>query len=65
MARRPTDPKITIIGIPTNSSGNIDGASRGPSAPRKKTVIRFLSYTFITLYTSITQDVYKCNVMNV
>jgi hypothetical protein len=36
MARRPTDPKITIIGIPTNSSGNIDGVSRGPSAPRKK-----------------------------
>jgi hypothetical protein len=41
MARRPTDPKITIIGIPTNSSGNIDGVSRGPSAPRKKTVTRF------------------------
>jgi hypothetical protein len=36
MARRPTDPKITIIGIPTNSSGNIDGVSRGLSAPRKK-----------------------------
>jgi hypothetical protein len=36
MARRSTDPKITIIGIPTNSSGNIDGASRGPSEPRKK-----------------------------
>jgi hypothetical protein len=65
MARRPTDPKITIIGIPTNSSGNIDGVSRGPSAPRKKTVTRFLSYTFITHYTSITQVVYKCNVMNV
>jgi hypothetical protein len=36
MARRPSDPKITIIGIPTNSSGNIERVSRGPSAPRKK-----------------------------
>jgi len=37
MARRPTDPKIIIVvGVPTNSSGNIDGVSRGPSVPRKK-----------------------------
>ncbi|MFZ0893768.1 MAG: hypothetical protein WAZ77_04625 [Candidatus Nitrosopolaris sp.] len=36
MARRPPDPKMTIIGIPTNSSGNIEGVSRGSSAPTKK-----------------------------
>jgi len=32
MTRRKTDPKVTIIGVPTNSSGNIDGVARGASA---------------------------------
>lgn len=32
---------------------------------RKTYITRFLSYTIITHYTTITQDVYKCNVMNV
>ncbi len=32
MTRRKTDPKVTIIGVPTNSSGNLDGVARGPSA---------------------------------
>ena len=28
MTRRKTDPKVTIIGVPTNSSGNIDGVAK-------------------------------------
>jgi len=43
MARRKTDPKVTIIGVPTNSSGNIDGVARGPSALRQARLIEELA----------------------
>jgi arginase len=46
MARRKTDPKVTIIGVPTNSSGNIDGVARGPSALRQAGLIEELSNYF-------------------
>ena len=32
MSKRKKDPVITIIGVPTNSSGKLDGVARGPSA---------------------------------
>ena len=41
-----TDPKVTIIGVPTNSSGNIDGVARGPSALRQAGLIEELANYF-------------------
>ena len=46
MPRRKTDPKVTIIGVPTNSSGCIDGVARGPSALRQAGLVEELSNYF-------------------
>lgn len=46
MARRKTDPKITIIGVPTNSSGKIDGVARGPSVLRQAGLVEELDNYF-------------------
>ncbi|MFZ0897029.1 MAG: hypothetical protein WAZ77_21215 [Candidatus Nitrosopolaris sp.] len=43
MSKRKKDPMVTIIGVPTNSSGKIDGVARGPSALRKAGLIDVLS----------------------
>jgi arginase len=46
MARSKADPKVTIIGVPTNSSGNIDGVARGPSALRQAGLVEELANYF-------------------
>ena len=43
MSKRKKDPMVTIIGVPTNSSGKIDGVARGPSALRRAGLIDVLS----------------------
>jgi arginase len=46
MARRKSDPKVTIIGVPTNSAGNIDGVARGPAALRQAGLVKELANYF-------------------
>ena len=43
MSNRKKDPMVTIIGVPTNSSGKIDGVARGPSALRRAGLIDVLA----------------------
>jgi arginase len=43
MNKRKKNPKVTIIGVPTNSSGKIDGVARGPSALRRAGLIDALA----------------------
>jgi arginase len=46
MARRKTAPKVTMIGVPANSSGYIDGVGRGPSALCRAGLVEELSNYF-------------------
>jgi arginase family enzyme len=43
MSKKKKDPMVTIIGVPTNSSGKIDGVARAPSALRRAGLIDVLS----------------------
>jgi arginase len=50
------DPMVTIIGVPTNSSGKIDGVARGPSALRQAGLIDVLAEDAYATYQSPTGE---------